>query len=325
LKSKLILSVLISFLINIIISPFIIKFLRKIKFGQPIRDDGPKSHLAKANTPTMGGAIFLISIILTSMFFLKNNPEGILVLIMTVGFGLIGFCDDFIKIFNKRSLGLRASQKIIMQIFVILIFFWYINNFLPMRNYNLLYIPFVSHKFFDLGAFFNLFIYFIMLGTVNSINLTDGLDGLATGVTVLVVIFFMYAGLHFNNSMCLVSGAVVGSLMGFLLFNSHPAKIFMGDSGSFALGGFVASVSILLRMPLFLILVGVIYILESLSVIIQVCYFKLTHGKRIFKMSPFHHHLELSGMKETKVVALFYFITALACLIALKAFNLSVK
>ena len=184
----------------------------------------------------------------------------------------------------------------------------------------MIYIPFVHDKF-KLGIFFVPFIFLVLIGTVNSINLTDGLDGLAAGVTVLVAIFFMYVALKFNNPLCFIAGTVVGSLLSFLLFNLYPAKVFMGDAGAFALGGFVASIAIILRMPLFLIIVGIIYVVESLSVMLQVFYFKISHGKRIFKMAPLHHHFELCGWPETKVVAVFYFVTAIMCLIGLSAFK----
>lgn len=297
-----------------------IRYLQILKFGQNIRTDGPKSHLKKANTPTMGGIIFLISMTVTSLFFLHGNPECILVLLTTIGFGLIGFADDFIKILKKRSLGLRAYQKIILQILMVAFFLFYLHKFLPNTDYSMIYIPFVRDKL-KLGIFFVPFIFLVLIGTVNSINLTDGLDGLAAGVTVLVAIFFMYVALKFNNPLCFVAGTVVGSLLNFLLFNLYPAKVFMGDAGAFALGGFVASIAIILRMPLFLIIVGIIYVVESLSVMLQVSYFKISHGKRIFKMAPLHHHFELCGWPETKVIAVFYFVTAIMCLIGLSAFK----
>ncbi len=317
---KLVYSVVISFVINTLICPFMIRYLQILKFGQNIRTDGPKSHLKKANTPTMGGIIFLISMTITSLFFLHGNPECILVLLTTIGFGLIGFADDFIKILKKRSLGLRAYQKIILQILMVAFFLFYLHKFLPNTDYSMIYVPFVRDKF-KLGIFFVPFIFLVLIGTVNSINLTDGLDGLAAGVTVLVAIFFMYVALKFNNPLCFIAGTVVGSLLSFLLFNFYPAKVFMGDAGAFALGGFVASIAIILRMPLFLIIVGIIYVVESLSVMLQVSYFKISHGKRIFKMAPLHHHFELCGWSETKVVAVFYFVTAIMCLIGLSAFK----
>ena len=317
----LIYSVVISFLISVLICPFIIKYLRLLKFGQQVRDDGPSSHLKKANTPTMGGIIFMISMTISSLFFLKNNPEGILVLLTTIGFGLIGFTDDFIKIIKKRSLGLRAYQKIILQIIMLAFFLIFTNKFLPDKDYSCIYIPFVKNFSIELGIFFVPFLFFVLVGTVNAVNLTDGLDGLAAGVTVLVSIFFMYLALKLHNPLCLIAGTVVGSLLGFLLFNSHPAKVFMGDAGAFALGGFLASIAVVLKMPLFLLIVGLIYIAEALSVIIQVVYFKLTNGKRFFKMAPIHHHFELCGWSETKVVSIFYFVTAIMCLVGLLALN----
>jgi phospho-N-acetylmuramoyl-pentapeptide-transferase len=314
--------IFVSFLINILISPYAINLLHKLKFGQPIRNDGPKSHMIKANTPTMGGVIFMLSIIIASTMFIKNNLEVILILLMTIGFGLIGFIDDFIKIIKKQSLGLKAYQKIVLQLIVVGIFFWYIQKFIPNQNYYIVYVPFINKLRLNLGMYFVPFVYFFMIATVNSINLTDGLDGLAAGVTTLVIIFFLYISLILNNDSYIIAAIAIGSLLSFLLFNSHPAKIFMGDAGSFALGGLVASMAIILRMPLFLIIVGVIYVIESLSVIMQVIYFKITSGKRIFKMTPFHHHLELSGWSETKIVAVFYLITALACLIVMKTFHI---
>ena len=314
-------AVIISFVINILICPVMIKFLRILKFGQQIRNDGPKSHLKKSNTPTMGGIIFLISVVLTSSLFLKDNREGILILINMIGFGLIGFLDDFIKIIKKRSLGLRVYEKIILQVIMLAFFLFYMNKFLCLDDYVKIYVPFMKNKFIDLNIFFAPFIFFVILGSVNGINLTDGLDGLASGVTLLVSIFFMYMGLKLNNKSCLISGTVVGSLFSFLLFNSYPAKVFMGDAGAFALGGFVSAVAIILKMPLFLLIVGLVYVLESLSVILQVCYFKITHGKRIFKMAPLHHHFELCGWSETKVVGVFYFVTAIMCLIGLIGFK----
>ena len=297
-------AVIISFVINILICPVMIKFLRILKFGQQIRNDGPKSHLKKSNTPTMGGIIFLISVVLTSGLFLKDNREGILILINMIGFGLIGFLDDFIKIIKKRSLGLKVYEKIILQVIMLAFFLFYINKFLYLDDYVKIYVPFMKNKFIDLNIFFAPFIFFVILGSVNGINLTDGLDGLASGVTLLVSIFFMYMGLKLNNKSC-----------------SYPAKVFMGDAGAFALGGFISAVAIILKMPLFLLIVGLIYVLESLSVILQVCYFKITHGKRIFKMAPLHHHFELCGWSETKVVGVFYFVTAIMCLIGLIGFK----
>lgn len=306
-------AILIAFTINIFLCPLIIPFLTKLKFGQNVRDDGPKSHLIKSGTPTMGGIMILISLIISSIFFLKDNKDALAVLFVTIGYGIIGFIDDYIKVVKKRSLGLRAYQKIIGQLIITCIFLYYLYNFSNVGTD--IYIPFTKGKTLDLGVLFIPFLFIVMVGTVNSVNLTDGLDGLASGVTVLVVIFFLFCALSVNDNLLPITGAAVGSLLGFLLFNTHPAKVFMGDTGSLALGGLVASIAIIMKMPLFIIIVGIIYVLEAMSVMLQVGYFKLTKGKRLFKMAPLHHHFEQCGWKEVKVVAIFYIITAIACLI----------
>lgn len=307
-----IVAILIAFGLNIVLSPLIIPFLHKLKFGQNIRDDGPESHLKKSGTPTMGGIIIILGFLITSAFFLKNNPDGAAVTLITIAFGIIGFLDDYIKVVKKRSLGLRAYQKIILQLIVTTIFVYYV--FEVRKLGTEVVIPFTTQTF-DLGIFYIPLLYITMIGTVNAVNLTDGLDGLAAGVTVIVGMFFLVMGWVYNSGVVLVSGAVVGSLLGFLLFNSYPAKVFMGDTGSLALGGFIAAAALLLKMPLFILIVGVIYLAEAFSVIIQVMYFKLTKGKRFFKMAPLHHHFELSGWTETKVVSVFYIITAVMCLV----------
>lgn len=310
-------AILIAFLVNIILSPIIIPFLTKLKFGQNVRDDGPKTHLVKAGTPTMGGIIILISLVISSLIFLKGNYDAIAVLFVTIGYGIVGFIDDYIKVVKKRSLGLKAYQKIIGQLIITGIFLIYIYKFSNIGTD--IYIPFTNGKTIELGILFIPFFFITMLATVNGVNLTDGLDGLASGVTVLVVSFFLFNAWAVASGILPITGAAVGSLLGFLLFNTHPAKVFMGDTGSLALGGFVASVAILMKMPLFIIIVGIIYVLESLSVILQVGYFKVTKGKRLFKMAPLHHHFEQLGYKEVKVVAMFYIITAIACLIGFLA------
>lgn len=310
-------AILIAFLANIILSPIIIPFLTKLKFGQNVRDDGPQSHLIKSGTPTMGGIIILISLVVASLFFLKDNYDAIAVLFVTIGYGIVGFIDDYIKVVKKRSLGLKAYQKIIGQLIITVIFLLYIYKFSNIGTE--IYIPFTNGKTIELGILFIPFFFITMIATVNGVNLTDGLDGLASGVTVLVVSFFLFNAWAVNSGILPISGAAVGSLLGFLLFNTHPAKVFMGDTGSLALGGFVASIAILMKMPLFIIIVGIIYVLESISVILQVAYFKLTKGKRLFKMAPIHHHFEQLGYKEVKVVSIFYIITAVACLIGFLA------
>lgn len=307
-------AILLAFVISVILCPLIIPVLRRLKFGQNVRDDGPQSHLVKAGTPTMGGVMIVLAFAAASLPFIWNgNHDAKAVLLITVGYGIVGFIDDYIKVVKKRSLGLRAWQKIVFQLIVTGVFYYYIYSSTDLGTS--IYIPFTDGKEIDLGIIYLPFLLFVMVGTVNSVNLTDGLDGLASGVTALVAVFFMIAAIMLGSGISPVCAAVVGALLGFLLFNSYPAKVFMGDTGSLALGGFVASTAVLLKMPLFLLVVGLIYVCESLSVILQVGYFKLTHGKRIFKMAPIHHHFEQCGFKETKVVAMFYIVTAIMCLI----------
>ncbi len=305
-------AVIISFFLGVILCPLIIPVLHRLKFGQNVRDDGPESHLKKTGTPSMGGIAFLIAIVITSLFFLKGNMDGVAVLLVTIGFGVIGFIDDYIKVVKKRSLGLRAYQKIVLQLVVTALFCVYIWS--KGNGAGEILIPFLN-TYLDLGVIYIPFLFFVVLGTVNGVNLTDGLDGLSSGVTVLVAAFFAIVGWAFSSGVSPIAGAVVGSLMAFLIFNSYPAKVFMGDTGSLALGGFVAATALILKMPLFILIVGFIYLIETLSVIIQVGSFKLTH-KRVFKMAPIHHHFELCGWSETKVVTVFYIVTAIMCLVA---------
>lgn len=314
--------VLLSFSISIILCPVVIPFLKRLKFGQYVREDGPRSHLKKAGTPTMGGLIILISVAVTSSLYLRDYPEILPILFSTVGFGLIGFLDDYIKVVMRRSLGLRAWQKLVLQFGVTVIFAYYYTEQLHYEIQML--IPFTGgiatgrYISLPIGLFLP-FLFFVMVGTVNGTNFTDGLDGLASSVTLLVAVFFTVVAIGTGSTAAPVCAAVAGALMGFLVFNVYPASVFMGDTGSLALGGFVASTALLLKMPLYILIVGAIYLIEVLSVILQVGYFKITHGKRIFKMAPIHHHFEQSGWSETKVVAVFSIVTALFCLIALAA------
>lgn len=309
-------AILIAFVACIALCPVFIPYLAKLKFGQTVRDDGPQSHIKKTGTPTMGGIVIVLSFMISSLFFVKGNNEALIVLIVTVGYGIIGFIDDYIKVVKKQSLGLKAYQKLLGQAAITCVFAYYI--YFVSDIGTSIYIPFTNH-YFDLGFLFLPFLFFVMVGTVNGVNLTDGLDGLASGVTVLVATFFLFTAQGLNNGTVPIIGAAVGSLLGFLLFNSYPAKVFMGDTGSLALGGFIAAVAILLRMPLMILIVGLAYLLETVSVMLQVGYFKLTKGKRLFKMAPLHHHFELSGWSETKVVTLFYIATAIMCLIGFLA------
>lgn len=309
-----ILAVIIAFVISAIMCPIVIPFLHKLKFGQQVRDDGPQAHLKKQGTPTMGGLIILTSIIITSLLYIKDYPKIIPVLFVTVGFGVIGFLDDYIKIVMKRSEGLKPAQKIVGQLVITGIFAYFLLTS-PDVGTGML-IPFTdSYLEFPLWLFVPA-LFFIVLGTDNGVNFTDGLDGLCTSVTILVATFFTIVAIGENSGISPITGAVVGSLLGFLLFNVYPARVFMGDTGSLALGGFVASSAFMMQMPLFIAIVGLIYLVEVLSVIIQVTYFKKTGGKRIFKMAPIHHHFELCGWSETRVVGVFSIITAILCLVA---------
>ncbi|MDF2839427.1 MAG: phospho-N-acetylmuramoyl-pentapeptide-transferase [Clostridia bacterium] len=311
-----IISILSAFVLAIVIGPLLIPLLHKLKFGQNVRNDGPQSHLKKTGTPAMGGIIFLLATVIVSFVF-SNDKDMILVLISTLLFGLIGFADDYIKIVKKRSLGLRAWQKIVAQLIVAL-FLAFVTSGVNQVGTQVL-IPFTG-KFLDLGIMYMPFIIFIIIATVNSVNLTDGLDGLAGGITVVVLGFFSVVALASRNAgILVVCGALIGALLGFLRFNSHPAQVFMGDTGSLALGGAVVSLAIVTRLPIFLVIIGAIYVAETLSVIIQVVYFKATKGKRFFKMTPLHHHFELSGWAESKVVSVFTITAIILCLIGLLA------
>ena len=309
-----ILAVIIAFVISAILCPIVIPFLHKLKFGQQVRDDGPQAHLKKQGTPTMGGLVILSSIIITSLLYLKDYPKIIPVLFVTAGFGVIGFLDDYIKIVMKRSEGLNPGQKLAGQIIITGIFAYYIITSDEIGTQML--IPFTGQYLVMPVWLFVPALFFIVLGTDNGVNFTDGLDGLCTSVTILVATFFTIVAIGENSGISPITGAVVGSLLGFLLFNVYPARVFMGDTGSLALGGFVASSAFMMQMPLFIAVVGLIYLVEVLSVIIQVTYFKKTGGKRIFKMAPIHHHFELGGWSETRVVAVFSTVTAILCLIA---------
>lgn len=314
---KIIMAVLVSFALSVIMGPVVIPVLRRLKMGQTEREEGVQSHLMKAGTPTMGGVIIIVAITITSLFYIKDYPKIIPVLFVTVGFGLVGFLDDYLKVVLKRSDGLMPAQKMAFQLVITAVFAYYIVNVADISLELLL--PFSGGKYLDLGWLAVPLLFVAVIGTVNGVNFTDGLDGLASSVTVLVATFFSVVAIGTNSGIEPITCAVAGALLGFLLFNVYPASVFMGDTGSLALGGFVASTAYMLQMPLFIILVGAIYLIEVLSVMIQVTYFKKTGGKRIFKMAPIHHHFELCGWSETRVVAVFSIITAILCLIAFMA------
>lgn len=286
--------------------------------GQTEREE-LKSHQKKNGTPTMGGLMILAGIVITSLFFIKDYPRIVPILFVTVGFGIVGFLDDYLKVVLHRSDGLLAWQKMLCQILITVVFMVYLIRFSDVSTKIL--IPFTGG--FSEGLYLNLgwaalpVMFLAIIGTVNGANFTDGLDGLASSVTVLIATFFTVVAIGTGSGIEPITCAVVGALLGFLLFNVYPASVFMGDTGSLALGGFVASAAYMMQMPIFILIVALIYWVELLSVIIQVTYFKKTGGKRIFKMAPIHHHFELCGWSETRVVAVFSIITAILCLIAL--------
>ena len=313
-----ILAIIIAFAVSAILCPIVIPFLHKLKFGQQVREDGPQAHLKKQGTPTMGGLVFLTAVVITSLLYIRDYPRIIPVLFMTVGFGVIGFLDDYIKIVMKRSEGLNPVQKLIGQFIITGIFVYYLVCSGEVGTSML--VPFTGGfehgLYLNLGFLFIPFVFFVVLGTDNGVNFTDGLDGLCTSVTILVATFLTIISIGENSGISPITGAVVGSLLGSLLFNVYPAKVFMGDTGSLALGGFVSASAFMMQIPLFIPIIGLIYMVEVLSVIMQVSYFKATHGKRIFRMAPIHHHFELGGWSETRVVAVFSIVTALLCLVA---------
>ena len=313
-NSNVIIPILISFVISLLVGPIVIPFLTRLKIGQTEREEGVQAHLKKAGTPTMGGVIFLTAIIVTSLFYVKDYPKIVPVLLLTIGFGIIGFIDDYLKVVLRRSDGLLPMQKMLLQIVLTGIFAFYVVKIadIPLT----LLIPFSGGKYWDIGWLAIPLMFIAIIGTVNGTNFTDGLDGLASSVTVIVAAFFTAVTLAFNGGVAPITSAVLGALMGFLVYNVYPAKIFMGDTGSLALGGFVSGVAYMLQMPLFIIIVGLIYLVEVISVILQVAYFKKTGGKRLFKMAPIHHHFELCGWSETRVVSVFTIITVVLCLIA---------
>lgn len=314
-NTTILVSVIVSFAVSVLLGPVVIPFLRRLKVGQTIRDEGPQSHLKKNGTPTMGGILILLSVVITSLLFVRDYPSIIPILFLTLGFGLVGFLDDYIKVVLKRSMGLRAWQKMALQIVVTGVFAYYLLHYTEVSL--AMKVPFMDGVYLDFGWLNVPILFLVVIGTVNGTNFTDGLDGLASSVTVLVATFFTVVAIGTGSGIEPVACAVVGALLGFLLFNVHPASVFMGDTGSLALGGFVAACAYMMQMPLFIVIVGFIYLAEVLSVILQVSYFKLTGGKRIFKMAPIHHHFELCGWSETRVVAVFSIVTALLCLVAL--------
>ncbi|MBP3882346.1 MAG: phospho-N-acetylmuramoyl-pentapeptide-transferase [Lachnospiraceae bacterium] len=310
---------LVGFAVSAVSGRYLIPFLRRVKAGQTERTDGPQSHLSKTGTPNMGGIMILLGLaaacITACLLPGIGGSEVIPVLILAVGFGLVGFIDDYLKVVKKKSDGLSAKQKMALQIVIALLFAFYITkiNAIPLT----MKVPFVPGLYLDLKLLNIPAFLFISVATVNGTNFTDGVDGLASCVTVATALFFTIAAAFAGSGAAAAGGAMIGALLGFLIYNANPAKVFMGDTGSLALGGFVTAMAYLLQLPLFIPIVGFIYFIEVLSVIIQVAYFKKTHGKRIFRMAPIHHHFELGGWSEVKVVAIFTIVTVILSTAAL--------
>ena len=304
---------LVAFLLTVVMLPKLIKYLHYLKFGQEIRQEGPQSHIHKKGTPTMGGISFILAIVVAlimAMFFNSENIKYYLLFIYTtVSFAIIGYIDDMLIVVKKKNDGLSPRKKLLLQIVFSLIF--YILVSLVYDNVNFIEIPIINYQL-NISYLYLLFVIFWQTGFSNAVNLTDGLDGLATSVTIITTGTFALLAYKENNFPVLVFClAIVGALLGFLLFNKKPAKIFMGDTGSLALGGILAAISIILHKEIVFLFIGLVYILETLSVIIQVAYFKKT-GKRIFKMSPLHHHFELTGYGEVKTVYIFVIIAVIS-------------
>ena len=305
------------FLATVLLSPIFIPFLRRLKFGQSIREEGPKSHQKKKGTPTMGGIVILFSIIITALtmtaLFSEWSTDIYLLLFVTVGFGLLGFLDDFIKVAMKRNLGLTSKQKLIGQLLISIVFFL----IMKLKGFSTaLSLPFTDVSI-EMGWLYIGIVVFWLVGFSNAVNLTDGLDGLVSGTAAIA--FGAFAVLAWNQSqydIAIFSVAIVGSVLGFLVFNAHPAKVFMGDTGSLALGGAIAAIALMTHLELILVVIGGVFVIETLSVIIQVISFKTT-GRRIFKMSPLHHHYELVGWSEWRVVVTFWSIGFLCAVLGI--------
>lgn len=296
--TSLILAAVVAAAVVLISGPFLIPKLHQLKFGQSIREEGPKSHQAKSGTPTMGGMMIILGLVVGALAAGQWSVELGLALFIVLGHFVIGFVDDYIKVVRKHNLGLKAKQKLLGQIIMAAMVAYFGN--LPTD----LWVPFVGNA--ELGSFFYVLLFFVLVGTTNAVNLTDGLDGLAAGTVSVASLCFMVVCLILGNyNLAIFCAATVGACLAFLKFNYNPAKIFMGDTGSLALGGAIASMGILTHTELLLVVIGFIFVMEAMSVIIQVISFKTT-GKRVFLMSPIHHHFELKGWKETKVVHTFW-------------------
>jgi len=307
----------IAFAITVILGAFLLPVLTRLKFGQTVRTDGPQRHFVKMGTPTMGGIMFIPAIAVSSIVVSSKSVDLLIALFIMIGFGLIGFFDDYIKIRKKRSLGLRANQKLLFQLVLSILLAFY-----TAAKSDILYAPFFKSGI-DLGFYLIPFSIFVTLGTVNSVNLADGLDGLVAGI--MAIIGFIYTVICIALGMTdisLFSAAITGGCLGFLVYNHYPARVFMGDTGALALGGALSAIAALTNTQFYLIFIGMILIIETLSVILQVISFRIT-GKRIFKMSPLHHHFELLGYSEIKVVSLFWIFTLMSGILGVWVFYLT--
>lgn len=317
--ANVVLPMLIAFVLSAVTGHFLIPELIRMKAEQTERALGPKSHQSKTGTPNMGGIMIILAFTVTGLLFASRNPQILPVVFMTLGFGLVGFTDDFIKVHKRRSEGLTVKQKFLFQILIAVVFglilVFYNHLSLDME------IPFAAEAVLALGVLSFPALVFISVAVVNATNLTDGVDGLLGCVTIAVTLFFTIAAVLKGQGVSAAGAAMIGAILGFLLYNANPARVFMGDTGSLAIGGFVVGMAYVLHLQLFIPIAGIIYVLEVVSVILQVGYFKATHGKRLFKMSPLHHHFELSGWGEVRVVTLFTVISVMASAVSLLALN----
>lgn len=314
---RLVISFMVAFVVSALAGKILIPALRRLKAGQSIKEDGPTWHMAKQGTPTMGGLMFIIGLSVAVVAvgwedIASGNYGALFVLAFSLVFGAIGFIDDYMKVKYRHNTGLTAGAKFLLQLAAAILFTVLMRNF-GYISFNL-YIPFVNVTFAMQPWLYMVFAAFVMVATVNAVNITDGVDGLATGVTMPVALFFLAVStLWGKGEIAVFAAALFGGLFAFLLYNFHPAKVFMGDTGSLFLGGTVCGLAFALDIPLVIVLIGIIYVAETLSDIIQVVYFKITHGKRIFRMAPLHHHFEMGGWTEVKLFTVFTLITLAAC------------
>ena len=309
---KLITALFLALAVGIIIAPPAIRFFHRLKCGQEIRDEGPAWHGKKSGTPTMGGMIFIIACSVSAIIVSRESIETIMLIFLSVSFGIVGFVDDFIKVKLKRNLGLTELQKLMLQIVASILFVWVLKD--KLTNMNVI-IPFTKISV-NIGMWYLPLCVLAAISTVNAVNLTDGLDGLASSISIVVTIFFVFtAYLLKSYSVAIFGCSLIGGTAAFLIFNKYPAKIFMGDTGSLFLGGAIAGMALLTGTPLFLIIAGGMFVIETVSVIIQVGFYKLTK-KRVFKMAPLHHHFEMCGYKEQRIVAIFTLVSLLFCIIS---------